>query len=121
MAKIYPNPTIQMKLNHLSFKNVHMITDFPTSVYLCVITVTNISQSFYLQDGGKINSYRYGTKLRHYHPIYGRPVCLTAYGRHYTQLLRRLHLVGPYTEINEFYELLLIFENLIKFAGFNKL
>jgi len=28
MAKIYP--TIQMKLNHLSFKNVHMITDFPT-------------------------------------------------------------------------------------------
>jgi len=38
-----------------------------------------------------------------------------------TQLSRRLHLVGPYTEINEFYELLLIFENLIKFAGFNKL
>ena len=73
MAKIYP--AIQMKLNHLSFKNVHMITDFPTK-RICVITVTNISQSFYLQDGGKINSYRYGTKLRHYHAMYSQSLSL---------------------------------------------
>ena len=30
-----------------------MITDLPTKAYLSDLTVTNISQSFYLQDGGK--------------------------------------------------------------------
>jgi len=37
---------------------------------LSAVTATNISQSFYLQDGGKINRHAYGTKLRHCHPMY---------------------------------------------------
>ena len=36
------------------------------------MTATNISQRFHLQDGGKINWHRYGTKLRHCHPVYFR-------------------------------------------------
>jgi len=32
------------------------------SAFKRYITVTNISKSFYLQDGGKINWHRYGTK-----------------------------------------------------------
>jgi len=51
MAKIYR--VIQIKLNQI-VKNVHMITDLglPTK-RINAITVTNISQGFYLQDGGK--------------------------------------------------------------------
>jgi len=51
MAKIYR--VIQIKLNQI-VKNVHMITDLglPTK-RINAITLTNISQAFYLQDGGK--------------------------------------------------------------------
>jgi len=35
-----------------------MITDLPTKAHLSAITVTNICQSFYLQDGGKNNCHR---------------------------------------------------------------
>jgi len=48
MAKIYR--VTQIKLNQLAQENVHMITD---KAHLSVIIVTNIYQSFYLQDGGK--------------------------------------------------------------------
>jgi len=37
-------------------------------LFLSSIALTNISQSSYLQDGGKINWHRYGTKIRHCHP-----------------------------------------------------
>jgi len=50
MAKIYC--VVQIKLNQSLSENVHMITDLPTA-YFSAITVTNISKSFYLQDGGK--------------------------------------------------------------------
>ena len=43
---------------------------FTIEAYLSVVTVTNISKSFYLQDGGKINWRRYGTKLRLCHSMY---------------------------------------------------
>jgi len=42
---------------------------FTIEAYLSVVTVTNISKSFYLQDGGKINWRRYGTKLRLCHSM----------------------------------------------------
>ena len=45
---------------------------YQPSVFKYYITVTSISQSFYLQGGGKINWHRYGTKLRHSHPMHGR-------------------------------------------------
>jgi len=48
-----------------------MITDFTNKAYLSAITVTNISQSFFTYKmPAKINWHRYGTKLRHCHPMY---------------------------------------------------
>ena len=49
-----------------------MITDLTKKAYSSSTTVTNISQSSYLQDDGKVNWqwHRYGTKLRHSHPMY---------------------------------------------------
>jgi len=38
--------------------------------YLSAIPATNISQSFYLQDGGKDQLAQYSTKLRHCNPMY---------------------------------------------------
>jgi len=40
-----------------------------TKAYLSAITVTNISQSFFIQDGGR-NQLAYGTKLRHCRHMY---------------------------------------------------
>jgi len=52
MAKIYR--VIRVKPNQLVKENVHTITDLPTKrAYLSAITATNVSRSFYLQDGGK--------------------------------------------------------------------
>jgi len=52
MAKIYR--VIRVKPNQLVKENVHTITDLPTKrTYLSAITATNVSRSFYLQDGGK--------------------------------------------------------------------
>jgi len=70
MAKNYR--VIQIKLNQLVYENVHMIADLgPTSkTYLSTITVSNIYQSFYLQDGGKNQLHRYRTELRHCHAMY---------------------------------------------------
>jgi len=39
----------QIKLNQFVYENVRVIVH----TYLSAITVTNISQSFYLQDGGE--------------------------------------------------------------------
>jgi len=50
MATIYR--VIQIKLNQSVYENVHMITDLSNKAYSSAITVTNISQSFYLQHGG---------------------------------------------------------------------
>jgi len=43
---------IQIELNRLHYEKVHdhWLTN---KAYLCAITVTNISESFYLQDGDK--------------------------------------------------------------------
>ena len=41
----------QIKLNQFVQENVHVITDLTTKS--SAITVTNISRSFYLQDGSK--------------------------------------------------------------------
>ena len=47
-----------------------MIINLPNNkAYLSDITVTNISQ-LYSQDGAKTSWRRYGTKLRHCHPVY---------------------------------------------------
>ena len=43
-----------------------MIIDLRTNA----IAVTNISRSFYLEDGGKNQQHRSGIKLRHSHPMY---------------------------------------------------
>ena len=50
MAKI--DRVIQIKLNHLVYENVHMSTDLQ-SKRIYRYHSDNISQSFYLQDGGK--------------------------------------------------------------------
>jgi len=47
MAQIYR--VIQIKLNRLVSGSIHVIADSPAKR---IITVANISQSFYLQDGG---------------------------------------------------------------------
>ena len=67
MAKIYR--VIQIKSNQTVLKcsHDHRFTD---KAYLNAITVTNISRGFYRQDGVKISRHRYGTKLRHCHPVY---------------------------------------------------
>ena len=41
--------------------------------YLSDITVTNISQSFTRKTAAKTSWHRYGTKLRHCHPMYCTP------------------------------------------------
>jgi len=51
MAKIYR--VIQLQLNRLVSENVHTITDLSTKRFKRYHILTNISQSFYLQDGGK--------------------------------------------------------------------
>jgi len=50
-----------------------MITDLTNKAYLSAITVTNISESFTYKMAAKINWHRYGTKLRHYHPMCSLP------------------------------------------------
>jgi len=40
------------------------------NAYLSAITVTNISKSFTYKMAAKTNWHRYGTKLRHCHPMY---------------------------------------------------
>jgi len=48
-----------------------MITDLHANkANLSAITVTNISQSFTYKMAAKNNWHRYGTKLRHCHPVY---------------------------------------------------
>jgi len=47
-----------------------MTTDLPTEAYLSAITVANIYKSFTYKMAVKINWHRYGTKLRHSHPMY---------------------------------------------------
>ena len=42
--------------------------------YLSTITVTNIYQSFTYKMAAKINWHRYGTKLRHCHPVHSNRI-----------------------------------------------
>jgi len=51
MAKIYR--VFRIKLNQLVLKNVHHRLRPTNKEYLSAITVTNIFQCFYLQNGGK--------------------------------------------------------------------
>ena len=55
-----------------------MITDLPTKR----ITATYISRSFTYKMAAKINWHRYGTKLRHCHPVYTASRNTIAYLRH---------------------------------------
>jgi len=48
---------IRIKLNQLVYENVHTITELTNNAHLSAIAVTNISRSFYLQDGGKNQLY----------------------------------------------------------------
>jgi len=41
------------------------------NAYLSAVTLTNISQSFTYEMAAQIDWHRNGTKLRHYHPMYG--------------------------------------------------
>jgi len=56
MAKIYR--VIQIKLTN--------------EAYLSAITMTNIYKSFTYKMAAKLNWHRYGTKLRHCHPMYNK-------------------------------------------------
>ena len=59
-----------MKLNRLAYENVRTITSLPVKTRLSAIAVTGIFQSFTYKMAAKISWHRYGTKLRHGHPMY---------------------------------------------------
>jgi len=65
--KIYR--VIQTKFDQLVEDNVHMIINLPTKVYLSDIRVTNISKNLTYKMAAETNLHRYGTKLRHCHPM----------------------------------------------------
>jgi len=52
------------------YENVHTITGLPIKAYLSAITVTGIFRSFTYKMAPKTGWHRYGTKLRHCHPVY---------------------------------------------------
>jgi len=62
-------PRYSSKFNQLVYENVHMIINLDKA-YLSDSRVTNISKSFTNKMAAKASWYRYGTKLRHCHPIY---------------------------------------------------
>ena len=62
--KIYH--VIQTKFNQLVEENVHPAD----KTYLSDIRVTNIFKSFTYKMAAETNWHRYGTKLRHCHPLY---------------------------------------------------
>jgi len=68
MAKIYR--VIQIKLNQLFLGKYPYYYWLTNKAYLSAITVTIISQSFTYKMATKVNWHRYGTKLRHCHPVY---------------------------------------------------
>ena len=43
-------------------------------MYFSAITVTNISKNFTCKMAAKVNGHRYGTKLRHCHPLLSLPL-----------------------------------------------
>jgi len=58
----------------------HWLTN---EAYLSAITVTSIFRSFTYKMAAKTGWHRYGTKLRHCHPMYSRrsaPICLITWG-----------------------------------------
>jgi len=57
---------VSIKFNHLVYENVCMIV----KMYLCDITVANISESFTHKMAAKTSWHRYESKLRHCHPVY---------------------------------------------------
>ena len=57
---------VSIKFNHLVYENVCMIV----KMYLCDITVANISESFPHKMAAKTSWHRYESKLRHCHPMY---------------------------------------------------
>ena len=61
------------------------------------MTVTNISQSCYLQDGAKINWHRYGTKLRHCHPMHTDKSNSSSIPTLYWQTVEIIILEGKYS------------------------
>ena len=67
MAKIYP---VFQKIESASLIKCPRDHRLTNKAHLSAITVANNYQSFYLQDGGETSWHRYGTKLRHCHPMY---------------------------------------------------
>ena len=61
MAKIYR--VIRIKLKSVSLRTRLYDRRLTNKAYLCAITVTYISQSFYLQDGGKNQLAEIGNKI----------------------------------------------------------
>ena len=55
------------KIESVGFKEMSILSN---KAYLSTITVTNIYQSFTHKMVAKTNWHRYGTKLRHCHPMY---------------------------------------------------
>jgi len=69
MAKIFR--VIQIKLiESVTLRECPYDHQLTNKAYLSAITVTNISQSFTYKMAAKINWHRFGTKLRHRHPMY---------------------------------------------------
>ena len=68
MAKIYR--VIQTKTESDSLRKCPHDHRLTNKAYLSSITVTSISHSFTYKMAAKINWHRYGTKLRHSHPMY---------------------------------------------------
>jgi len=60
------------KIESISFRKCPHDRWLTGKTCLSAITISHIYQSFYLQDGGKNQLHRYGTKLRHRHPMYRR-------------------------------------------------
>jgi len=61
----YSNKTESVSLRKCPYD--HWLTD---KAYLSAITVRNISRSFTYKMAAEINWHRYGTTLRHWHPMY---------------------------------------------------
>jgi len=102
---------VLFKWNWISLRKCpydHWLTN---NAYLSVITVTNISKNFTYKMAAKINWHKYGTKLRHYHPLY--VICLLRKmkmlwsaipcgNQTSTSYLTALNTYCPYSEIWEF-------------------
>jgi len=79
-------PCYSNKIESVSLRKCpydHWLTN---KAYLSAITVTNIYQSFTYKMATEIDRHRYGTKLRHCHPMYLQHFNIDYFTLHYISL-----------------------------------